>query len=77
VAADNMTVEAMVPVDGEILVLHMLALRDLGMMLGEVWDLEALSEDCAADAVYEFLLTAPPLAISGAVGSPVNPVVLK
>lgn len=77
VAADNMTVEAMVPVDGEILVLHMLTLRDLGMMLGEIWDLEALGEDCAADGVYEFLLTAPPLAISGAVGSPVNPVAIK
>lgn len=77
VAADNPAVEAMVPVDGEILVLHMLTLRDLGMMLGEIWNLEAIGEDCAADGVYEFLLTATPLTITGAVGSPVNPVAIK
>jgi kynurenine formamidase len=77
VAADNPAVEAMVPVDGEILVLHMLTLRDLGMMLGEIWNLDALGADCAADGVYEFLLTAPPLTITGAVGSPVNPVAIK
>jgi kynurenine formamidase len=77
VAADNSMVEAMVPVNGEILVLHMLTLRDLGMMLGEIWNLEALGEDCASDGVYEFLLTATPLAITGAVGSPINPVAIK
>lgn len=77
VAADNSTVEAMVPVDGSILVFHMLTLRDLGMMLGEIWDLEALGEDCAADGVYEFLLAAPPLRISGGIGSPINPVAVK
>jgi hypothetical protein len=27
--------------------------------------------------VYEFLLVAPPLPITGAVGSPVNPIALK
>lgn len=77
VAADNPAVEAMIPVNGEILVLHMLTLRDLGMMLGEIWNLEALGADCAADGVYEFLLAAPPLTITGAVGSPINPVAIK
>jgi len=42
-----------------------------------MWDLEALAADCSADSVYEFLLVAPPLPITGAVGSPVNPIALK
>jgi hypothetical protein len=55
----------------------MLALRDMGMMLGEIWDLEALGADCAQDHVYEFLLSAAPLEIPGGVGSPVNPIAIK
>jgi hypothetical protein len=57
--------------------LHMLCLRDMGMPLGEMFDLEALAADCAADGRYSFLLSAPPLAITGGFGSPVNPMVLK
>ncbi len=47
------------------------------MMLGEIFDLEDLSADCAADGVYEFLFSAPPLRITGAVGSPINPLAIK
>jgi kynurenine formamidase len=57
--------------------MHMILLRDLGMMLGEIFDLEALSEACAADGVYEFLFVAPPLPVTGAVGSPINPLAIK
>jgi hypothetical protein len=42
-----------------------------------MWDPDALAADCAADGVYEFWLTAAPLPITGAVGSPVNPVAVK
>ena len=35
------------------------------------------ADDCAADGVYEFFLTAAPLPITGAVGSPVNPIAVK
>jgi hypothetical protein len=42
-----------------------------------MWDLDALAEDCAADGRWDFLLAAPPLRITGAVGSPVNPVAVK
>jgi len=78
VAADNWAVEA-VPSDAGDLVapLHMVLIRDLGMMLGELFDLEALAIDCAADGVYEFLFTAAPLAITGAVGSPMTPLAIK
>ena len=57
--------------------MHMLCLRDMGLMFGEYWDLTALAADCAADGVYEFQLIAPPLRVVGAVGSPVNPIAIK
>lgn len=57
--------------------IHMLCLRDMGMMLGEIFDLEDLSTDCAGDGVYEFQFVAPPLPVSGAVGSPINPLAIK
>ncbi|HEY2500420.1 MAG TPA: cyclase family protein [Mycobacterium sp.] len=78
VAADNLQVEDLVSgVDGVFLPLHLLCLRDMGLMFGEYWDLAALADDCAADGVYEFQLIAPPLRVVGAVGSPVNPIAIK
>ncbi len=80
VAADNLMVEDPDPaagVEGTFLPMHMLCLRDMGLMLGEYWDLTVLSADCAADGVYEFQLVAPPLSVVGAVGSPVNPIAIK
>ncbi|MFZ1179389.1 MAG: cyclase family protein [Mycobacterium sp.] len=78
IAADNLQVEDPVSgVDRVFLPLHLLCLRDMGLMLGEYWDLTALADDCAADGVYEFQLIAPPLRFVGAVGSPVNPIAIK
>ncbi len=78
VAADNLMVENPVSgVDGAILPMHMLCLRDMGLMLGEYWNLNELAADCAADGRYEFQLVAPPLSVTGAVGSPVNPIAIK
>jgi kynurenine formamidase len=80
VAADNLMVEDPDPaqgVDGTFLPMHMLCLRDMGLMLGEYWDLGGLAADCAADGVYEFQLIAPPLKVVGAVSSPVNPIAIK
>lgn len=57
--------------------LHQVVIPNIGLTVGEMWDLEDLAADCAADGVYEFLLVAPPLPITGAVGSPVNPIALK
>ena len=57
--------------------LHQVAIPHIGLFLGEMWDLDALALDCAADGVYEFWLTAAPLPITGAVGSPVNPIAVK
>lgn len=78
VASDNIAVEVIASeFPDAFLVFHMLALRDMGMMLGEIWDLEALGADCAADGVYAFLLVSQPLRVTGGVGSPVNPVAIK
>ncbi|MFE9650771.1 cyclase family protein [Streptomyces sp. NPDC006365] len=57
--------------------LHQVVIPNMGLLIGEMWDLDALAEDCAADGVYEFWLTAAPLPITGAVGSPVNPIAVK
>ncbi|MFD7699319.1 cyclase family protein [Streptomyces caelestis] len=57
--------------------LHQVVIPHIGLLIGEMWDLDALAGDCAADGVYEFWLTAAPLPITGAVGSPVNPIAVK
>ncbi len=57
--------------------LHQVAIPHLGLLIGEMWDPDALAADCAADGVYEFFLTAAPLPITGAVGSPINPLAVK
>jgi len=57
--------------------LHIVLIVGMGLLMGEIFDLEALADDCAADGRYEFLLSAVPLPITGGVGSPVNPVAIK
>lgn len=78
-ACDNIGVEVLVPEhpDDRVLPLHVACLVDLGLPLGELWDLDALAADCAADGAYEFLLVAPPLNLPGYMGSPLNPIALK
>ncbi|MBI3783351.1 MAG: cyclase family protein [Deltaproteobacteria bacterium] len=57
--------------------LHCVAIVNMGMLVGEIFNLEDLAADCAEDGVYEFLFVAPPLPITGAVGSPINPQAIK
>ncbi|MGK5114262.1 MULTISPECIES: cyclase family protein [unclassified Geodermatophilus] len=57
--------------------LHQVAIPNMGLFIGEMWDLDALAADCAADGVWDFFLTAAPLPVTGAVGAPVNPVAVK
>jgi len=57
--------------------LREIALPGLGLPLGAKFDLEELAEDCAADGVYEFLLVAAPLPVSGGDHAPVNPIAIK
>lgn len=57
--------------------MHIILIVHMGLTLGEIFDLEALAADCAADEVYQFLFSAPPLPITRAVGSPINPLAIK
>ncbi|RBY90306.1 cyclase family protein [Blastococcus sp. TBT05-19] len=57
--------------------LHQVAIPNIGLFIGEMWDLDALAADCAQDGVYDFWLTAAPLRVTGAVGAPVNPIAVK
>lgn len=78
VGSDNFAVEVLPgEYDNEFLPLHMVTIRDMGMPLAEILDLETLADDCSADGAYEFLFVGPPLSFTGAVGSPVNPLALK
>src|SRR5918992_1437513 len=56
---------------------HRVALPSIGLLVGEIFDLEDLAADCAKDGVYEVFFMACPLPITGAVGSPVNPIAIK
>src|SRR6185369_11770049 len=50
VATDTNMVEVWPPEDPAVLFpLHALCIRDMGLTLGEMFDLEALASDCAAD----------------------------
>ena len=56
---------------------HLLALRDLGLLQGQNWDLEALSAACEADGRYTFQLHATPEPFTGGSGAPVAPVAVR
>jgi hypothetical protein len=55
----------------------MISLRNTGLLFGEIFHLDALADACAEDGRYAFLFCAPPLPITGAVGSPINPLAIK
>jgi len=78
VAVDNYGVEVH-PSDVPGLRVHMhpICIPLMGLLMGEIFDLEELAEDCAADGVYEFLFVAPPLPVTHGVGSPINPYAVK
>ena len=78
VAADNRTVEAIPgPAGRGLLPWHRAALRDMGLLIGELFDLDGLAEDCADDGTFEFFFCAAPLPVVNAVGSPLNPLAIK
>ena len=78
VATDTLSFEVWPCEDPNVLLpVHMLDLRDVGLVQGQLWHLDELATDCADDGVYEFLLSATPLPITGAVGGPVAPAATK
>jgi kynurenine formamidase len=79
IAADNYAVEAFPASRGadaccSILPLHEHCLFKNGIHLGELWHLTPLARWLREHKRSRFLLTAPPLRLPGAVGSPVTPI---
>lgn len=79
IASDNLAVEATgksLPdgYTGSNLPLHELCLFRLGVHLGELWNFSDLAKWLREHNRNKFLLTAPPLRLTGAVGSPVTPI---
>jgi kynurenine formamidase len=78
ICADNYAVEAYPAKERDgprpALPLHEHCLFKLGVPLGELWWLKDLAQWLRAHRRSRFLLTAPPLRLPGAVGSPVTPV---
>lgn len=79
IASDNLAVEAVgkpLPEEhgGTSLPLHDRCLFRLGVHLGELWLLADLADWLKAHQRSRFLLTAPPLRLPGAAGSPVTPI---
>lgn len=78
ICADNYAVEAYPALTKgdkkSLLPLHHHCLFKLGLPLAELWYLKDLAEWLNKNNRYRFLLTAPPLRLPGAVGSPVTPI---
>ncbi len=72
-ASDNPTLDA-VPMDSSI---HIEALRELGVLLGEYWALDNLISTSRGDGRYECLLVSAPLNVPGAFGSPCNALAIR
>jgi kynurenine formamidase len=58
--------------DESAVVLHEWILVHFGMPLGELWNLEGLSELCKEEQRWSFFFTSAPLNVIGGVGSPPN-----
>lgn len=57
--------------------MHFRLLPLMGLPIGELWDLDALAEDCAADGVYEFCFTSAPINLHRGVATPPNALAIK
>jgi hypothetical protein len=74
IGADNPAVEAFPPTD-TFLHFHLLPL--LGLPLGELWELDALADDCAAAGTYDAFFTSAPLNMPNGVASPPNAIAIR
>ena len=80
VFVDNYGLEVMPPESGnwdDLLAVHMIHLRDMGMIQGQNFDFESLADACAADGRIDFLLLAAGEPIVGATSTPVHPVAVR
>ena len=77
-AVDNWACEVWPsPIEGATVPFHQVAIRDIGLTLGEMFNFEGLAVDCQEDGIWECLFCAPGLKVTGSVGSPITPMALK
>jgi kynurenine formamidase len=57
--------------------LHRVLIGLFGMALGELFWLQDLAADCAADRIYEMFFVAAPMCLVGGIGSPANSIAIK
>ena len=76
IGCDNPPFEAF-PADPAFGMMHETIIGLWGMPIGEMFQLDALAEACAADQRYEFLFTSAPLNKLGGVASPPNALAIK
>ena len=57
--------------------MHRVMIPLLGMVLGELWDLDALADLSAADDRWTCMVVASPLNLTGGAGSPANAVAIR
>lgn len=78
VATDTLVLECFPGEDpDQMLPVHMIQLRDMGMPQGQLWDLDELAADCAADGRFDVLLTATPIPLTGSTGGVVAPTAVR
>ena len=53
--------------------LHIVFIVHMGLWLGEIFDLDPLADDCAADGAYEFMFCGPPLPVHPGSGFAAQP----
>ena len=56
---------------------HWICIPIMGLTMGEIFKLDELAKACLDDKVYDFMFVGPALPITGAVGSPINPVAIR
>lgn len=78
VASDNWAVEFVpaVPLTEISIPFHCVAIRDMGLTLGEIFVLDELGDLCERTGRWSFFLGAPPLLVVGGVGSPITPMAI-
>ncbi|MEZ5311220.1 MAG: cyclase family protein [Microthrixaceae bacterium] len=76
---DSYAYEAFPPTQADwsdCLVVHMVQIRDMGLLQGQNWDFEELAVACAERNQWDFLLSASPEPLKGATSAPVAPVAI-
>jgi kynurenine formamidase len=77
VFTDTYVFEVWPPQDWQCMMpVHMIHLRDMGLIQGQNWNLEPLADVCATEGTHHFQLVAAPEPFTRALSAPVHPVAI-